>query len=170
MFCWMNMTSGRGTVAHTFAHTRPQPDLVSRVAEGNETLMATTNLDTLYCQFIDSLNRRQLTHLSRYLTLDIVQHAPEAAVGIGATRQTLVDWLAAFPDLHLLIDDLVVDADHLMARLLLTGTHRGPLAGLQPTGRRVRVVVFDAWRARNGRCAERWLQLDRLELLRQLQA
>jgi predicted ester cyclase len=132
--------------------------------------MATNDLDTLYCQFIDSVNRRQLTHLSQYLTIDVVQHAPEAAVGIDAAQQTLVDWLAAFPDLHLVIDDLVVDGDHLIARLLLTGTHRGPLAGLEPTGRRVRVAVFDAWWARNGRCAERWLQLDRVELLRQLRA
>jgi len=132
--------------------------------------MATTDLDTLYCRFIDSVNRRQLTHLSRYLTTDVVQHAPEAAVGIDAAWQTLVEWLAAFPDLHLVIDDLVVDGDHLIARLLLTGTHRGPLAGLEPSGRRVRVAVFDAWRARDGRCAERWLLLDRLELLRQLQS
>jgi len=132
--------------------------------------MATTDLDTLYCRFIDCVNRRQLTHLCRYLTIDVVQHAPAAAVGIDAARQTLLDWLAAFPDLHLVIDDLVVDGDHLMARLLLTGTHRGPLAELEPSGRRVRVAVFDAWWARDGRCAERWLQLDRLDLLRQLQA
>jgi predicted ester cyclase len=124
--------------------------------------MATTDLDTLYCRFIDSINRRQLTDLNQYLTIDVVQHAPESAVGIDAARQTLLDWLAAFPDLHLVIDDLVVDGDHLIARLLLSGTHRGPLAGLEPTSRRVRVPVFDAWWARDGRCAERWLHLDRV--------
>jgi hypothetical protein len=120
----------------------------------------------------------------------VVQHAPEAAVGIDAVRRTLTGWLATFPDLHLLIEDLVTDGDHLIARLVLSGTHRGPLDGLAgsrgegpqaipgdgslapaalgPTGRRVRVLVFDAWSAPDGRCAERWLQLDRLELLRQL--
>jgi predicted ester cyclase len=98
----------------------------------------------------------------------VVQHALESAVGIDAARQTLMGWLAALPDLHLVIDHLVVDGDHLIARLLLSGTHRGQFAGLEPTGRQVRVVVFDAWWARDGRCAERWLQLDRLELLRQL--
>jgi len=35
-------------------------------------------------------------------------------------------------------------------------------------GRRVDVPVFDAWLAPHGRCVERWLQLDWLELLRQL--
>ena len=42
------------------------------------------------------------------------------AVGIDAARKTLLDWLAAFSDLHLVSYDLVVDGDHLMARLLLT--------------------------------------------------
>jgi predicted ester cyclase len=130
--------------------------------------MTTPDLGTVYCRFIDSLNHRRLADLDQYLTVDVVQHAPESAVGIDAARQALMGWLAALPDLHLVIDDLVVDGDHLIARLLLSGTHRGPLAGLEPTGRQVRVAVFDAWRARDGRCAERWLQLDGLELLRQL--
>ncbi len=146
--------------------------------------MATPDLDTSYCRFIDSLNHRRLADLDRYLAAGVVQHAPEAAVGIEAVRHTLAGWLAAFPDLHLVIEDLVVDGDHLIARLRLSGTHRGPLAGLagspralglamgalEPTGRRVQVPVFDAWWACDGRCAERWLQLDRLELLRQLRA
>jgi predicted ester cyclase len=153
-------------------------------AEGSAPAMATPDLDTLYCRFIDSVNHRQLADLDWFLAGGVVQHAPEAAVGIDAVRRTLAGWLAALPDLHLVIEDLVVDGDHLIARLRLSGTHRGPLAGLagshgdlgvamdalEPTGRRVRVAVFDAWWARDGRCAERWLQLDRLELLRQLRA
>ena len=143
--------------------------------------MATPDLDTLYCQFVDSVNQRRLADLDRYLTPGVVQHAPETTVGVLAVKHTLQGWLTALPDLHLLIEDLVTDGDHLIARLVLSGTHRGPMAGLEatpggdleakaPTGRRVRVAMFDAWWVRDGRCAERWLQLDRLELLRQLQS
>jgi predicted ester cyclase len=132
--------------------------------------VAAPDLDTLYCRFIDNVNRRRLDQLDQFLAADLVQHAPEAAVGIDAVRQTLAEWLAAFPDLHLVIEELVTDGDRLIARLVLSGTHRGPLASLQPTGRRVHVAVFDAWSAPDGRCVERWLQLDRLELLRQLEA
>jgi predicted ester cyclase len=132
--------------------------------------MAAPDLDTLYCRFIDGLNRRRLDQLGEFLAPGVVQHAPEPAVGIDAVRGMLADWLAAFPDLHLVIEDLVTDGDRLIARLVLSGTHLGPLAGLEPTGRRVQVAVFDAWSTPNGRCAERWLQLDRLELLCQLKA
>jgi predicted ester cyclase len=126
-------------------------------------------LDTLYCCFIDSVvNHRRLDDLDQFLAADVVEHAPARTVGLEAARQTLADWLAAFPDLHLTIEDLVVDGDRLMARLTATGTHRGQLTGLAPTDRRVRVSIFEAWSVPHGRCIERWLHLDRYELRHQL--
>jgi predicted ester cyclase len=126
-------------------------------------------LDALYCRFIDSVvNHRRLDDLDQFLAADVVQHAPVRTVGLEAARRTLADWLAAFPDLHLVIEDLVVDGDHLMARLTATGTHRGHLDGLAPTAWRVRVPIFEAWSVPHGRCIERWLHLDRYELRHQL--
>ena len=145
--------------------------------------MVRGNLDTLYCRFIDTvINHRRLDHLDQFLADDVLEHAPGRAVGIDTVRQTLADWLAAFPDLHLVIEDLVTDGDRLIARLTATGTHHGPLASLlgshgdlevamgtlAPTGRRVRLPVYEAWSVPDGRCVERWLQLDRCARLQQL--
>jgi predicted ester cyclase len=132
--------------------------------------MPAPELDTLYCRFIDYVNRRRLDQLDGFLAADVIEHAPHAVVGIAAIREMRLRWLAAFPDLHLVIEDLVVEGDHLMARLRMSGTHRGPLAGMEPTDRRVGVTVFDAWSVHDGQCVERWVQLDMLELLRQLRA
>jgi predicted ester cyclase len=132
--------------------------------------MATPDLDLLYCQFIDCVNHGRLHQLDRFLAADVVEHAPRTTVGIASVQRTLARWLEVFPDLHLVIEDVVVDGDRLMARLQLSGTHRGRLAGAEPTGRRVGVAVFDAWAAPGGRCVERWLQLDMLDLVRQLRA
>jgi predicted ester cyclase len=131
--------------------------------------MATDDPATRYCRFIESVvNHRRLDQLDQFLSTEVVEHTPEPRVGIEAARQGLRRWLAAFPDLHLVIEDLVVEDDHLMARLTATGTHRGPLGGLAPTGRRVSVLVFEAWTVPDGRCAERWLHVDGCALLRQL--
>jgi predicted ester cyclase len=121
---------------------------------------------TLYCRFIDSLNHRALDDLDRFLAARVVQHAPEPAVGepavgIDAARQELARWLAAVPDAHLVIEDLVVEGDHLMARLRATGTRRESAVGGAPTGTRVNVAVFEAWSVRDGRCVERWLHVER---------
>ena len=131
--------------------------------------MASEDLATLYCRFIDSvINHRQLEHLDQFLAADVVEHAPARNVGLAAARRTLAAWLAAFPDLHLVIEDLVVDGDHLMARLTATGSQRGPLAGVELIGKQVRMPVFEAWSVPEGRCAERWLHLDWCALLHQL--
>jgi predicted ester cyclase len=105
------------------------------------------------------VNHRQLDHLDQFLMAEVIEHAPEVTVGLAAARQTLAAWLAAFPDLHLVIEDLVVDGDRLMARLTATGTHLGA---------RVRLPVYEAWAMLDGRCAERWLHIDRWELRCQL--
>jgi predicted ester cyclase len=131
--------------------------------------MAMDDLATRYCRCIDSVvNHRRLGDLDQCLAAGVVEHAPARTVGLAAARQTLADWPAACPELHLTIEDLVVDGDHLMARLTATGTHRGPLAGLAPTGQRVRLPVYEAWSVPDGRCGERWLHLDTCQLLRQL--
>jgi steroid delta-isomerase-like uncharacterized protein len=59
--------------------------------------------------------------------------------GRAAIRERAAALLAAFPDLHLERVELVIDGDRHADRWVLTGTHRGPLFGIAPTGRRVRV-------------------------------
>jgi steroid delta-isomerase-like uncharacterized protein len=61
------------------------------------------------------------------------------ARGRAAIRERAAALLAAFPDFHLERLELVIDGERHADRWVLTGTHRGPLFGLPPTGRRVRV-------------------------------
>ena len=115
---------------------------------------------TLYCRFIDSVNHRALNDLNEFMAADVVQHAPDRSVGIEAARQKLADWLAMFPDAHLVIEDLVVEGDHLMAWLTATGTRRDPAVGAESTGKHVRASVFEVWSVQAGRCVERWLHVE----------
>ena len=59
--------------------------------------------------------------------------------GRDAVRARAATLLAAFPDLRLERLELVIDGDRHADRWVLTGTHRGELFGLAPSGRRVRV-------------------------------
>ena len=71
--------------------------------------MATQDPDILYCRFIDSVvNDRRLEHLDQFLAANVVDHAPARTVGLAAARRRLAAWLAAFPDLHLVIEDLAL--------------------------------------------------------------
>ena len=64
---------------------------------------------------------------------------PEPFRGRDAIRERARALLTAFPDLTLERIELVIDDDRHADRWVMTGTHRGDLLGLAPTGRRVRV-------------------------------
>src|SRR5215216_3290707 len=121
--------------------------------------MSCDEIETRYCLFVDQvINHHRLDRLDAYLTPDVVVHAPDVATGPAGARQALAGYLSAFPDFHLTIEAVLALDGELLARLRATGTHQGPFLGLAPTGRRVRVTAFAAWRLRDGRCAEHWLQ------------
>jgi steroid delta-isomerase-like uncharacterized protein len=59
--------------------------------------------------------------------------------GRAAIRERAQALLTAFPDLTLERVELVIDGERHADRWVMTGTHRGELFGLAPTGRRARV-------------------------------
>ena len=59
--------------------------------------------------------------------------------GRAAVRARAVALLTAFPDLTLERVALVIDGDRHADRWVLSGTHRGELFGIPPTGKRVRI-------------------------------
>jgi steroid delta-isomerase-like uncharacterized protein len=59
--------------------------------------------------------------------------------GRAGVRARAVALLTAFPDLTLERVALVIDGDRHADRWVLSGTHRGELFGIPPTGRRIRI-------------------------------
>jgi steroid delta-isomerase-like uncharacterized protein len=59
--------------------------------------------------------------------------------GRAAVRERAAALFAAFPDLRLERVALVIDGEYHADRWVLSGTHAGPLFGIPPTGRQVRV-------------------------------
>jgi steroid delta-isomerase-like uncharacterized protein len=56
-----------------------------------------------------------------------------------AARATMILYLRAFPDLRLAAEDIVIDGNCVAMSWILTGTHRGSLMNIPPTGRAVSV-------------------------------
>lgn len=76
----------------------------------------------------------------------------------------------AFPDIQIVVEDVVTDDDHIAFRSTMTGTHLGDFMGIRPTGRQVTVRLVDVVRVEDGKFAEQWGGPDMLDLLRQLGA
>ena len=66
-------------------------------------------------------------------------------------------------------EDVIAGDDKMVARVTLTGTHRGEFAGIPPTDKRVEVTLIDIMRFDDaGLICEHWGVADMLSLMQQL--
>jgi steroid delta-isomerase-like uncharacterized protein len=76
---------------------------------------------------------------------------------------------AAFPDWHNQVDELFTAGDdRVVARLTWTGTHRGPLGDMPPTGSRVSYVGVGLFTVSDDVIKRAWIVGDTQELWRAL--
>jgi predicted ester cyclase len=119
----------------------------------------------------EGFNGGDLTVADAVTSPDLAEHqdfGPGHAAGAEGVRAVISSLRRAFSDFHLAIEDLVVSGDCAWARMSATGTHDGPFMGHPPTGRRMRIDVFDVIRVADGRMVEHWGVPDRLGVLMQL--
>jgi predicted ester cyclase len=64
--------------------------------------------------------------------------------------------LRAFPNLHVTVEDLIAEADKVVARNSVTGTNQGEYLGRPPTGKSVTYHEIFIVRLAGGRIAETW--------------
>jgi len=89
---------------------------------------------------------------------DAVIHAP---LGLSTTRvddekAVWRDALAAMPDLRHEVQEVVVDGDVEMARVVVTGTMTAGFGGVEGSGRRFRIDQAVITHLRDGKVVEAW--------------
>lgn len=73
-----------------------------------------------------------------------------------------------FPDMTIMIEDMVTAEERVAVRWTMTGTHQGEMFGVEPTGRQVKLSAIEINRFEEGKLIETWTQSDQLGLLKQL--
>jgi steroid delta-isomerase-like uncharacterized protein len=115
-------------------------------------------------------SQHDLTVLDELVSGEFVDHDAPAGVPPGplGLRQVAQQYLTAFPDLQLTIEDQLAEDDRVATRFTARGTHRGPFLGVPPTGQPFVVGGIAVDRFASGKLVESWLTYDRLGLLQQL--
>lgn len=90
--------------------------------------------------------------------------------GREGVRRLVELYRSAFPDIHFEHDDVITVGDKVAHRWTFTGTHRGEIMGIEPTGTSVMVQGIEMNRITDGKIAESWAMSDALGLLEQLGA
>jgi predicted ester cyclase len=83
-------------------------------------------------------------------------------------KQGYTAFRSAFPDFREEIVDLVAEEDKIVGRFKCSGTHRGEMMGIAPTGRRMEVDGVYFLRVQDGKFVEFWGLEDNLTRMRQL--
>jgi predicted ester cyclase len=86
----------------------------------------------------------------------------------GQAKQGYTAFRSAFPDWREEIVDVLAEGDKVVGRLKCSGTHRGELRGIPPTGRRQEVDEVYFLRVEDGKFVEFWGLEDNFTRMRQL--
>ncbi|HLI09773.1 MAG TPA: ester cyclase [Ktedonobacteraceae bacterium] len=120
--------------------------------------------------FDDLFSQGKLDAADEIYAPDHTSHDAQApgVNGAAAMKHYIGMYRAAFPDLHMAVDDIVAEGDKVVIRWTARGTHRGELMGVPPTGKQAVVTGINIIRVKDGRVAEEWINWDTLGLLQQL--
>jgi predicted ester cyclase len=76
----------------------------------------------------------------------------------------------AFPDMQVELAELVADEQAIAFAYTFTGTQGGPLMGIAPTKKKVKIRGLQISKFRDGKMVERWGSSDQLGMLQQIGA
>jgi predicted ester cyclase len=119
----------------------------------------------------EGFNEGNLDVADELISPAFVEHqnfGPGHAAGPEGVKAVIASLRRAFSDFHLAIDDLAVDGGSVWLRMTGSGTNDGSFMGNEPTGRPMRIDVFDVLRVDDDRIVEHWGVPDRLGVLFQL--
>ena len=121
----------------------------------------------------DLINAGDIDGFGELLAEDFVEHEemPGLEPGKEGVKKLFHMYRAAFPDLRMEAQDVLVSGDKAVARVRATGTHQGEFLGMAATGKSVDVQLIDITRfGDDGLAREHWGVFDALAMMQQLGA
>ncbi|HEY4427023.1 MAG TPA: ester cyclase [Solirubrobacteraceae bacterium] len=122
----------------------------------------------------EAIAREDEAKLRAYFAEDYVFHGPGSELGFDELSAYFASLRAAFSDLRLVREQIVVDGNLLAARTTFSGDFSGvfaysPIGPVEPTGEHLEWEVIGIFRYDGGaRLAEEWVQTDYRSFLTKL--
>jgi predicted ester cyclase len=128
------------------------------------------NITTYRTVVEEAFSKGNLSVLDRVIATNMKEHeiGVDQSGGIQGLRNSIQMFRTAFPDLKMTIQDVWETGDIVVARLRCTGTQKGPLGDIQPTGKKADVECIDICRMSGEKISEHWGITDRLTMMEQL--
>lgn len=135
--------------------------------------MAQENSALIRRWFEEVWNEGRMEAIDEMASPDVVGHGQaqhNTDIGLNEFRTFAVGLRRAFPDMNVVIDQVIEQGDKVVARWTSTMTHKGEFLGFAPTGKRATITGTSIQRISNGKIVEGWDNWDQLGLLVQIGA
>ena len=120
--------------------------------------------------FEELWNQKKLDLIEEIFAADLVCRvtgSPELN-GHEGYRQLVTAYLTAYPDLQFTIEERIAEGDKVVTRWTSTGTHKGELMGIAPTGAQIEVTGVTIDRIADGKILDERSNWDALLMWQQL--
>ena len=131
--------------------------------------MAVNALKALHNRYYEEAwNHGNLAVIDEVVAVDYRANSKVQIEGSAALKQYISAFRAAFPDIHFTIEDQIAEGNKVVSRWTVSGTHRGTLMGIAPTGKRGMVRGVSVVVVVDGKIQEDWISWDQLGMWEQL--
>ena len=126
--------------------------------------MSTERNKAVVRRWFQAFNDRDWAAEAAARSPDFVAHVPGAPAPLDGEgwKSFTAAFLAGFPDLRLVLEDVLAEGDRVAARWTFRGTHGGEFLGIAPTGKPVSMSAVEVNRVADGKVAEHRVVLDLL--------
>ena len=117
-------------------------------------------------------NKGNFSIVDDYVEPDVVSHDPfpGQAEGSKGLKKTMKMFRTAFPDMQVVIHDMIAEEDKVMTKFTVRGTHQGYFMDIAPSGKSISYEEVVILRLQNGKIVEHWAVADALSMMQQLGA
>ena len=134
--------------------------------------MSVEDLKALARRFFEEWNKGKaaaMDAMDEFYAADFVMHdATGKDIHLKDLKQSESEVFNAFPDVHLTIDDIIVEDDKAAARWTFTGTFKREFLGIPPTNKKLTMWALSIYCIAKGKFAEGWERYDTLSFMQQL--
>lgn len=124
-------------------------------------------------RFFEIFEEGNVDALEEIFAPDAVDHDPYnpfASEGLEGAKKTIAMYREAFPDISFEVGAQIAEGDMVATRWSGSGTHEGPLMGVEPSGNRSTTTGIGIDRIEGGKIVESWNSWDTLGLMQAIGA
>jgi predicted ester cyclase len=120
-------------------------------------MQAESNKQIIRQVFEEAFNQKNMELIDVLFSTHFVdQSTPDQPAGPQGVKEYFAQVHASFPDMQVIIEDLIAEGEKVVVRTTWHGTHQGKLADVEPTGKQVTGTMIQIFRVVDNKILEEW--------------